>query len=103
MKSKYRTARLLVKMCNALEVSTNEVVSGNRKQELCDARKIICYMLRNQGLTLEEIGKILKRDHSTVGYNIKEYDTMISTNRNFQYKAIEIKQLLDDEHITNIG
>ena len=98
MKSKYRIARLLVKMCNTLEVSTNEVISGNRRQEVCDARKIICYILRNQGLTLEEIGKILKRDHSTVGYNIKEYDTMISTNRNFQYKAIEIKELLNNEN-----
>lgn len=103
MRSKYRNARLLVKMCKALEVSTNDIRSGNRKQDLCDARKIICYMLRHQGLTLEGIGKILKRDHSTIGYNIKEYDIMISTNRDFQYKAIEIKQLLDNEHIANLG
>ncbi|SIT25524.1 dnaA protein helix-turn-helix [Chryseobacterium ureilyticum] len=98
MKSRYRIARLLVKMCNTLEVSINEVRSGNRKQHLCDARKIICYILRGQGLTLEEIGKFLKRDHSTIGYNIREYHTMISINKNFECKAIEIKDLLKNEN-----
>lgn len=55
-------------VCKALEVKEADVVSPNRKQELSDARHIICFALRKHTtLTARQIGKMLgDRNHSTV-------------------------------------
>ncbi|PWN62289.1 helix-turn-helix domain-containing protein [Chryseobacterium oncorhynchi] len=97
MKSKCRIPRIVVKICNTLDVTTKEVRSQNRRQDYCDARKIISNVLKSEGLTYEHIGRILKRNHSTIVYNLKEYDFMINSNRNFQYKVSVIKQVLKNE------
>lgn len=91
----------MIKMCRVLDLSTKEIRSKNKRQDLCDGRKIICFVLRYYGLTLEEIGRLLKKDHSTVGYNIKEYEVQVINNRNFRFKVELIKTLLENENITN--
>ena len=49
-------------------VSLDEVLSGNRKQNLFFSRMLISYCLLYCGWGLDNIGKKVGRDHSTVHY-----------------------------------
>ncbi|AYZ11892.1 hypothetical protein EGY05_08125 [Chryseobacterium arthrosphaerae] len=97
MKSKCRIPRIVVKICKTLDITTKELRSRSRRQDFCDVRKIICHVLRAEGLTFEHIGRIIKHDHSTVIYNLKEYDLMINCNRDFKHKVSVVNKLLENE------
>lgn len=55
--------------------------------EMQDDVKIYCKRLREQGKTLVEIAWIIKRDHSTVIYNLKTYADLYSVDKMFRQKA----------------
>ena len=68
--------------CDQYEgVSVKDVVGKKRYQEIGTVRELCARMLRMEGLTLEQIGAVINRDHSTVSYLL----TKIAT-----------KQMLDD-------
>lgn len=92
----YRLARKVVKICMVLGITAKELRSKSRKQEFCDVRKIICFTLKENGLTLKFIARILKRDHSTVIYNLRWYDIMLNNDRNFKYKVSVVEKLLQE-------
>lgn len=96
MKSKIKFLRMVVVICQISGVTTKEIRSKSRKQELCDIRKIISFTLKKNGLTLECIGRILKRDHSTVIYNLRWYDIMLNNDRDFKNRVSVIEKLLQE-------
>ena len=62
-----------------------------------------CFMfnyLRDQGMTLKEIGSLFERDHPTVIHGLKTYDDMIITgNKHFEKAVYEIALILNKEYI----
>lgn len=49
-------------------IPLERIISKNRKRYLVRARHQIILELRDKGLSYPKIGKLLKRDHSTVFY-----------------------------------
>ena len=69
---------------NAIEeitgISKEAIISKNRTQDIALARNIAGYMLYiDIGMTTTDVAKILKRDHSTVVY----YGRTFNTNYNY--------------------
>jgi chromosomal replication initiation ATPase DnaA len=66
------------RVCKALSVSEREVLGGTRRHPICMARAIIAHNLREKGLTLEEIGRALNRNHGTIVNALHKYDDLVS-------------------------
>ena len=55
-------------------VTTSEILSRIRKREVIDARFMYIAVLKNEfGHTLEHIGEILGRDHTTIMHALQTY------------------------------
>ena len=78
---------ILKPFAEKLGISIDDLISKKRNHHLTDARKIICNDLRKKGLTLHEIGFILKKDHTTVIYNIRAYKDYYQFNPKFKKLA----------------
>lgn len=68
-------------VCEVCDVERNDVLSERRYQELVVARQLFCWFAnRELKQTLAHIGKVLKRDHTTVIHSVKTVDDMIYTS-----------------------
>lgn len=52
-----------------------DYTTESRQMEIVVKRHCIINILREQGLTVEVIGKIVNRDHSTISYAIKNHES----------------------------
>lgn len=63
---------------NTLGIPFEVITSNARTREVSDARKIIAHYLRELcGLSYNNIGRILNRDHATVIYLLSNYKTVV--------------------------
>ena len=56
------------------------LTTRSRQKYFTERRQIVCHVLREERLTLSEIGKIIQRDHATVLWNLRAYDANIKYN-----------------------
>jgi chromosomal replication initiation ATPase DnaA len=59
------TAATLVAVAEFCDVPVTDIVSRIRTQAAMDARHITAWLLRDQGLSFPQVGKVLGRDHTT--------------------------------------
>lgn len=68
-----------------LDVSENELRGAWRIRRLVVRRQIISHILvRRYNATLTEVGRMLKRDHSTILYSCDVADGFLETDREFK-------------------
>lgn len=68
-----------------LDVSENELRGAWRIRRLVVRRQIISHILvRRYNATLTEVGRMLKRDHSTIIYSCDVADGFLETDRAFK-------------------
>lgn len=81
-------------------MSIPEVINSTSKcSEICTARMAIAYHLRMEGLSLNQIGRKINRDHSTVHYLVEKCRDLISVRDNRTIEAVEKYQQLLQELI----
>lgn len=57
---------MIMEICEKYKIEFLDIFSVRRAKEISHARKVICWILRKEGLSLKEIGLFLKKDHSSV-------------------------------------
>lgn len=65
-------------MCHEFGVCADELKSSTRKANVSTPRKVLMYLLRQQGWTLEAIGALLGRHHSTVLYGVRDIQQRVN-------------------------
>lgn len=73
-------------ICNKLCLSYDALMSPSRKRDLVLARVIISFELRERGLTLSSIGRLINRDHSDICHLLKLRDGLV---KNKLFKLLE--------------
>jgi len=74
-------------------IPESEIIGRNRVQELVDARRIYCHLARKHtDKTLYSIGRLIKRDHSTVLYYDNTAQNLIKTDKDFRELASFIER-----------
>lgn len=71
-------------------ITREELLTGTRKMDAVVHRNTVIYIMRaHYSMTVERIGKLIKRDHSTVVYTMGHVETRIksetSPGRTYQY------------------
>lgn len=82
----HRISMAIAKVCNHFDISSATLKSKSRKKELVWARCIVIHYLRNNtALTLKKIGSMMGgRDHTTVIYQLEQYDDLLKYDRPFK-------------------
>jgi len=61
-----------------------EILSEKRSRENVDARRVFCFILRNESNTSTSIGDFLKKDHATVLHYIRTFKGLIDSDSSFR-------------------
>ena len=79
---------LYATICNKIGINYNEAINKTklRSRKFNESRQIYFYIKKRHTYeTLEEIGKFLNKDHSTVIHSVKRIDELIRFDKNFLY------------------
>ncbi|MGE0636021.1 MAG: helix-turn-helix domain-containing protein [Bacteroidia bacterium] len=80
--------RIIDTVSLVLKLNWQDIVSPKRNREYVDARSIICHILRTQlNMTLNSIGTLLRRDHSSALLACNNYKALFKTDKFFNEKA----------------
>lgn len=86
---------IIMAVCVGLKVSKADLLGVCRKRDLVEARQIAFYLLRTlTDLTLEQIGSLFNRAHTTVIYGKEMCEQLLDVDVAFQKKMYKVKSLL---------
>jgi len=72
---KNKTARIILAIIDEVGAETGfspaQIRGRGRQAALAEARQMVMYIAHNQGLSSAEIGRAMRRDHTTVLHGIK--------------------------------
>lgn len=63
--------QIAAEVCSHTGNSVHAVMGRSRVPHVCRVRELICYIAHQRGLTLSQIGRALRRDHSTIKHAIE--------------------------------
>lgn len=69
-------------------MTTEIITSPSRTANVCAMRMVICHQLRTAGLTLNQIGKQINRNHATVVHSLRRFEDLMSVNDPILMEAI---------------
>ena len=83
-------------VCNYYNIKTTQIKGSKRDASLVRARHICMYLLKEQGLTLVEIGNLLGgRDHTTVMHGVEKIEFLIQNNEEKNGEIVSIKRVVE--------
>lgn len=72
MRTNDRVKEIALAVCAETSIPISAIYGRNRKANVAEARWIIMRIAYDQGMSYEQIGRALNRDHTTVIYGIKQ-------------------------------
>lgn len=66
--------KIIEDICEKYGVKKQHLLSRRRDAELVKIKKLTYWTLRQAGLSLPKIGKLMNKDHSTVLYGIRTFN-----------------------------
>ena len=70
-----------------------DIMRKSRQREIISGRKVFAKILTEQGFTRVEIGKYLRKDHSTIVHYIADVDHMIKYTEGMSEKYLTCRRL----------
>lgn len=92
--TKERDDKIIKEICSRYDVQWSSVLSKNRVRVVVDARRLYCGILRNVfGLTFQEIGDMLNKNHATIVHSIKVHDNFVRILKSYKKNYEEIENM----------
>ena len=83
-------------ICQIYNITPDDIYSKNRTQHILYARHTFNYICRRTlRMSLESIGRIINRDHSTIIHSVRQTQDLIEYDRNFAKTYQQAHGLLD--------
>ena len=83
---------LIKDVCLEYEVSYDKMVSRSRRSNIVIARHVCMWLIRNKivknELSLNDIGELLLRDHTSVIHGVKSIDNYIFSDSHFRHRLM---------------
>lgn len=74
------------------EIACGQALTDSRERENTQIRQFVAYRLHNEGYSYSEIGKMLKRDHSTVTNLVHRTRDMLSLPNAYKWEVQQYKR-----------
>lgn len=82
-------------ICRELDITPDELTSGCRKHRFAFVRMIVSKLMRDERYSLNDIGRLLNKDHTTILYYLGRYDDMYKYDKKFRGIADKITMLIN--------
>jgi chromosomal replication initiator protein len=81
-------------ICKEMNVLPEEIEQGSRRHRITFARMILVYYMRKEFWSLNEIGKKMQKDHTTILYYLNRYKDLYKYDKDFKRLADKIEMLV---------
>ena len=71
-------------VCREAGVTVADLTGPLRFREIVVARQVLCYLLRRQGLSLSQAGRLIGRDHASVLWSLRRVADAMAAPRTYQ-------------------
>ena len=89
--------QIIYVVANQFGVSVNDIMSASRMRLFTEARHFAIYFIRKYtNKTLEQIGILLNRNHSTILYAIGVAEDLMQTNWDYKQSAEKIENKIKE-------
>ncbi|SDA31566.1 chromosomal replication initiator protein [Ruminococcus sp. YE71] len=89
--------RVIAEVANAFSVTSEDILSSNRRANISLARKVTIYLLKEiKGLTYIQIGNILNKNHSTMTIHYQDIVDKINSNADLKDTVNDIMKNLKE-------
>mgnify|MGYP001030498854 CR=1 FL=1 len=85
-----RAERVVEVVSQAFGVAPESILGGGKKGHITAARHAACWVLRELGWTLAEIGTAMRRDHSTVHHAIEQAGKRMRAERDYRLLVLPV-------------
>lgn len=83
------SARKIVEMVMGVDI-----FAKNRKRYVVESRMIFASILRDMGYSLKEIGRTLKKDHTTIIHYVRKLKGLLDVDKSLLKKYLKCRELL---------
>ena len=98
----YKRFRILLKL--ATEVVGEGILSNSREFNCLMGRRMVAYQMRQEGCSLYQIGKFMKKDHATIHHTLTVMEDILQYPTSFKVELHywkEFQKKLQDYEINN--
>lgn len=83
-------------VCQVFQLTPDDIYSTTRKQQIIYARHTFNHICRTRlNMSLESIGRIINRDHSTIIHSVRQTNDLIEYDKQFDRTYQQTLKLLD--------
>lgn len=92
--------KVVVQVCDTLNITVGDFYSSRRDRYICDSRKIVCLICigrmnkvryKDDLMGCQMVGKAINKNHATVLFNYKEGLNLMGSSEQFRLKFEECK------------
>ena len=86
---------VITAVCNHYSIGKRIMLGKGRTKTVAYPRHVLMYILRiEMKLSLEEVGRVLDRDHTTIMHGVDKISHLASNNEALRDDLMRIKQLI---------
>lgn len=84
-------------VCSVLKLNIHDLVGSTRLRDIVEGRQIAIGLISvaNPQMTLKQIGKMFNRDHSTIIYARRTFDSLYEFDSLYKSKVEQIKAIVN--------
>lgn len=87
---------ILNTVCHVTEISPQEILSEDRREEVVDARAILAQLLNENGFYIGEIAAYMKRTRPSIRYLLKSFEGRSKTRKMIQINIGDVQEHLKE-------
>jgi chromosomal replication initiation ATPase DnaA len=80
------------RVSKVMGVSVEALTSESHATKVARARYMVMRLMRDRSATLQAIGRLTQRHHSTVLHGLSEYERLLDEDAEFALAAAQLKQ-----------
>lgn len=85
---------ILTTVCRVTEISPQEILSEDRREEVVDARAILARLLNENGFYIGEIAACMKRTRPSIRYLLKSFEGRTKTRKMIRINMADAQECL---------
>jgi chromosomal replication initiation ATPase DnaA len=74
-------------------VSVEDILGNSRSEDICDARHVYWYALKQSGFSYSAIGRLCEREHSTIYAGIRRVEQLKYSDTRIRYLLERTKEI----------
>lgn len=90
-----RMERIISIVCHEFGVNPDAIATKCRRREFAEPRHVVAWMIRRHtNIGVIQIGRRLKRDHTTIIHSTAAVNNLIHTDQNFKARIERLEAIL---------